>query len=373
MRVRPARERPSSPPPSLPARRLRRRTAEARRRAAPASDYCARMVTNSGGLEDRSFNQSSWEGLQQAEDELGIDVDVLVSTNETDLAPERASRPSTPAASSSSPSATSWRTRPPTQAAANPDVHFAIVDEVVDAPNVKPIVFDTAQAAYLAGYLAAGVTQDRQGRARSAAATSRPSPCSWTASSTASPSTTRCTAPRCRRSAGTRPPRTASFTGDFEDINKGKTTTAGLHRPGRRRHPARRRPGRRGRRGAPRSSRGTASHHLGRQRRLRHAAGRSTARSLLTSVLKNTRDAVVEIVGDDIERHLRQHAVHRHARERRRRHRAVPRPRVAGAAPSCRRRSTQLQADIISGTLVVTEPEHPAIAGAEPFRAVCSG
>src|SRR6185503_19152019 len=31
---------------------------------------CVRMVTNSGGLEDRSFNQSSWEGLQQAEDEL---------------------------------------------------------------------------------------------------------------------------------------------------------------------------------------------------------------------------------------------------------------------------------------------------------------
>jgi basic membrane protein A len=45
------------------------------------------------------------------------------------------------------------------QAAANPGIDFAIVDEVVDAPNVKPIVFDTAQAAFLAGYLAAGVTQ----------------------------------------------------------------------------------------------------------------------------------------------------------------------------------------------------------------------
>jgi basic membrane protein A len=45
------------------------------------------------------------------------------------------------------------------EATANPDVHFAIVDEVVDAPNVKPIVFDTAQAAFLAGYLAAGVSK----------------------------------------------------------------------------------------------------------------------------------------------------------------------------------------------------------------------
>ena len=33
------------------------------------------------------------------------------------------------------------------------------MDETVDAPNVKPIVFDTAQAAYLAGYLAAGVSK----------------------------------------------------------------------------------------------------------------------------------------------------------------------------------------------------------------------
>jgi basic membrane protein A len=55
--------------------------------SAAASDYCARMVTNSGGLQDRSFNQSSWEGLQRAEEELGIQADVLVSTSETDLAP----------------------------------------------------------------------------------------------------------------------------------------------------------------------------------------------------------------------------------------------------------------------------------------------
>jgi basic membrane protein A len=51
------------------------------------AEDCARMVTNSGGLEDRSFNQSTWEGLQQAEDEYGIEADALVSTGETDLAP----------------------------------------------------------------------------------------------------------------------------------------------------------------------------------------------------------------------------------------------------------------------------------------------
>ena len=54
---------------------------------APQADACVRMVTNSGGLEDRSFNQSSWEGLQQAEQEYGVEAEALVSTGETDLAP----------------------------------------------------------------------------------------------------------------------------------------------------------------------------------------------------------------------------------------------------------------------------------------------
>src|SRR3954465_7798280 len=55
--------------------------------AKPTSTFCARMVTNSGGLNDRSFNQSSWEGLQRAEKELGISARVLVSNSATDLEP----------------------------------------------------------------------------------------------------------------------------------------------------------------------------------------------------------------------------------------------------------------------------------------------
>jgi basic membrane protein A len=123
-----------------------------------ASDSCAVMVTNSGGLDDRSFNQSSWAGLQKAEDSFGIDAQVLVSTSETDLAPNVQAAVDTGCGfiltvGYELASATGE------QAAANPDRDFAIVDEVVDAENVKPIVFDTAEAAYLAGYLAAGVSR----------------------------------------------------------------------------------------------------------------------------------------------------------------------------------------------------------------------
>ncbi|WP_157155277.1 MULTISPECIES: BMP family ABC transporter substrate-binding protein [unclassified Diaminobutyricimonas] len=123
-----------------------------------ATDYCARMVTNSGGLEDRSFNQSSWEGLQLASDELGIDVDAIVSQNETDLAPNVEQAVGTGCEFILT---VGWELAEATseEAAANPDLHFSIVDEVVEGDNIKPIVFDTAQAAFLAGYLAAGVSQ----------------------------------------------------------------------------------------------------------------------------------------------------------------------------------------------------------------------
>ncbi len=122
-----------------------------------ASDFCAVMVTNSGGLEDRSFNQSSWAGLQRAQDDLGIDAQVLVSTSETDLAPNVQAAVDTGCQFVLT---VGYELAPSTaeQGELNPDVDFAIVDEVVDADNVKPIVFDTAQAAYLAGYLAAGTS-----------------------------------------------------------------------------------------------------------------------------------------------------------------------------------------------------------------------
>src|SRR5690606_16841075 len=52
-------------------------------------------------------------------------------------------------------------------AKANPDVQFAIIDDwadtdsdgETDAENIKPLVFDTAQAAFLGGYAAAAISE----------------------------------------------------------------------------------------------------------------------------------------------------------------------------------------------------------------------
>ncbi|WGD37036.1 BMP family ABC transporter substrate-binding protein [Lysinibacter sp. HNR] len=122
------------------------------------SSYCARMVTNSGGLEDRSFNQSTWEGLKQIREDQGIDTQAIVSTSETDLAPNVVQ-----AVESGCDLVVTvgWDLAEATkeQALSNPDTHFVIVDEQVEAENVKSMVFNTAEAAYLAGYLAAGASR----------------------------------------------------------------------------------------------------------------------------------------------------------------------------------------------------------------------
>jgi basic membrane protein A len=191
-----------------------------------ASAECVRMVTNSGGLEDRSFNQSSWEGLQQAEGELGVEAEAIVSTSETDLAPnvEQAVQSGCGLVVT-----VGWELADATleQAAANPDVAFAIVDESVDAPNVKPVVFDTAQAAYLAGYLAAGVT--KTGVVATFGGGNQPPVTLFMDGFVDGVAKYNEVHATSVRSLGwDKTSQDGAFTGDFEDVNKGKTLTEGF-------------------------------------------------------------------------------------------------------------------------------------------------
>ncbi|WP_212696534.1 BMP family ABC transporter substrate-binding protein [Vallitalea pronyensis] len=51
------------------------------------ADLMISMVTDTGGINDQSFNQSAWAGLEMAQSELGIEVGFLESTQESDYAP----------------------------------------------------------------------------------------------------------------------------------------------------------------------------------------------------------------------------------------------------------------------------------------------
>lgn len=193
---------------------------------ATGSEVCARMVTNSGGLEDRSFNQSSWEGLQLAEEELGVSAEALVSTGETDLAPNVQQAVDSGCQLIVT---VGWELAEATgeQAAANPDLAFAIVDETVEADNVKPVVFDTAQAAFLAGYLAAGVS--KTGVVATFGGGNQPPVTLFMdgfVDGVAAYNSAHGT--QVRALGWDKAAQDGSFTGDFEDINKGKVLAEGF-------------------------------------------------------------------------------------------------------------------------------------------------
>lgn len=190
------------------------------------ADGCVRMVTNSGGLEDRSFNQSSWEGLQLAEEEYGVEAEAIVSTGETDLAPNVQQ-----AVDSGCELVVTvgYELADATleQAGDNPELAFAIVDEVVEADNVKPVVFDTAQASFLAGYLAAGVS--RTGVVATFGGGNQPPVTLFMdgfVDGVAKYNEVHGTAVRAL--GWDKQAQDGSFTGDFEDVNKGKVLTEGF-------------------------------------------------------------------------------------------------------------------------------------------------
>ncbi|MCB5273415.1 Membrane lipoprotein TmpC [Arthrobacter sp. SO5] len=125
-----------------------------------ASNYTGCIVSDSGGFDDQSFNQSSYEGLKKSEKDLGIKVNQAESKTNNDFEPNLRAMV---AAGCNLTVTVGFLLGDATkaQATANPDKHFAIIDFGYDTPiaNVKPIIYDTAQAAFLAGYLAAATTK----------------------------------------------------------------------------------------------------------------------------------------------------------------------------------------------------------------------
>lgn len=126
---------------------------------AAAADYLGCIVSDSGGFDDQSFNQSSYEGMQSAVKDLGIKMKEAQSSATSDFAPNLATMAS---AGCNMTVTVGFLLAEATKAAAadNPDLHYAIVDDnSIKADNVKPVVYDTAQAAFMAGYTAASVTK----------------------------------------------------------------------------------------------------------------------------------------------------------------------------------------------------------------------
>ena len=131
------------------------------------------FVTDTGGIDDQSFNTTQWKGVERAMEELGVEGQFIQSDEASQYTPnltEFASQGYDLVIASGF-----FLAADLAQVAAEyPDVNFTIVDysypnafDVPEGvvghaeciPNVQGQIFKTDQAAFLAGYLAAGMTK----------------------------------------------------------------------------------------------------------------------------------------------------------------------------------------------------------------------
>jgi basic membrane protein A and related proteins len=125
--------------------------------AAPGEEYLACMVTDIGGIDDRSFNASAWAGLERAQEQNpGIEIDYVSSSAEADYVPNLTGYVQDRECDFVLAVGGLMADATADVADQHSDQQFGIVDAATGQPNVYPMQFDTAQAAFLAGYLAAG-------------------------------------------------------------------------------------------------------------------------------------------------------------------------------------------------------------------------
>ncbi len=120
------------------------------------------LVTDLAGVDDRSFNAAAWQGVQDAVASGGAAADPLLleSDEQADYQPnidqciaQGAQHIVTVGFELGDATATN--------AEANPDINFTIVDFAYDPeiPNVRGLIYQTDEAAFAAGYLAAGMSK----------------------------------------------------------------------------------------------------------------------------------------------------------------------------------------------------------------------
>ena len=122
--------------------------------------FCVGLVTDVGEVDDKSFNQSAWEGVQQAEKDLGAVVNYVETKDAKDYATNIALFGEK---NYDVIVTVGYLMADATIEAAGkyPDIHFIGVDQFNDGsvPNVTGLLFNEDKAGFLAGALAAMMTK----------------------------------------------------------------------------------------------------------------------------------------------------------------------------------------------------------------------
>ncbi|SIN85504.1 nucleoside-binding protein [Carnobacterium alterfunditum] len=123
------------------------------------TDFKLGMVTDLGSVNDKSFNQSAWEGLQQLEKDKGYEVKYLEPKADSEVEPSLLQFVN-------SQTDLTWATAATladavtTIAANNPDAKLGIIDSDIEGiENIVSVSFKENEGAFLAGVVAASMTE----------------------------------------------------------------------------------------------------------------------------------------------------------------------------------------------------------------------
>lgn len=121
--------------------------------------FKACMVLDTGGVDDRSFNQSSWAGLQAAnKSNPNIAISYIASNSQNDYIPNLTAEVNKGCDTVIAVGGLMGDAVKKV-AAQNPNQQFAQIDSGSSGPNVYGLQYNTAQGGFLGGYLAAGMTK----------------------------------------------------------------------------------------------------------------------------------------------------------------------------------------------------------------------
>lgn len=127
-----------------------------------SEDFSAAMVTDIGGVDDKSFNQSAWEGLQSWGEQHGYSkgdgFDYAQSNEKADYVPNltRLIRDEYQMIFGIG---FELKEDLETISQQYPDTHFAIVDDIIEQDNVASIMFKEHEGSFLVGVAAAMKTE----------------------------------------------------------------------------------------------------------------------------------------------------------------------------------------------------------------------
>jgi len=128
--------------------------------AADESEFHVAMITDTGGVNDQSFNQSAWEGLSELKEETGATVNYMESKQASDFV-TNLDRLADNGATLLWGIGYACADGILEAAEANPDLQYAIVDNAYEETpdNITGVTFRAQEPSFMVGYIAGKTTE----------------------------------------------------------------------------------------------------------------------------------------------------------------------------------------------------------------------